>query len=120
MYPPLVFVRSALFVSCLLLHSWSFAQDMWQESQPQNSAAIHIPAQPGASGAQGAYPESFEQQVLQISQEVSGAAQQTRQALEASQAQAAAAQNSAVNRADAFDETKVGVAAKFIPIKPGI
>ena len=36
MYPPLIFVRSALFVSCLLLHSWSFAQTMWQESLPQN------------------------------------------------------------------------------------
>lgn len=52
--------------------------------------------------------QTFEQQVLQISWQVSGAAQQTRQALAASK-----------NPADALDETKVGVAAKFVPVKAG-
>lgn len=74
--------------------------------------------------AQGAYSQSFEQQVQQISRKVSGAALQTRQAMAASQA--AAAQGcgegcgaGAVNPADALDEAKVGVAAKFVSIKPG-
>lgn len=73
--------------------------------------------------AQGAHAQSFEQQVQQISQKVSGAALQTRQAMAASQA--AAAQEcegcgpDAINPADALDETKVGVAAKFVAIKPG-
>ena len=73
--------------------------------------------------AQGAYSQSFEQQVQQISQKLSGAALQTRQAMAASQA--AAVQGcgegcgpGAVNPADALDETKVGVAAKFVAIKP--
>lgn len=45
--------------------------------------------------ARGAHSETFEQQVLQINQQVSGALQQTRQALAASQAQAAALPRSA-------------------------
>lgn len=72
--------------------------------------------------AQGARAQSFEQQVQQISQKLSGAALQTRQAMAASQA--ATVQGcegcgaGAVNPADALDETKVGVAAKFVAIKP--
>ena len=72
--------------------------------------------------AQGARAQSFEQQVQQISQKLSGAALQTRQAMAASQA--AAVQGcgegcgpGAINPADALDETKVGVAAKFVAIK---
>lgn len=71
--------------------------------------------------AHGAHSQSFEQQ---INQRVSGAALQTRQAMAASQA--ATAQGcgegcgaGAVNPADALDETKAGVAAKFVSIKPG-
>lgn len=74
--------------------------------------------------AQGAHSQSFEQEVLQISKEVSGVARWTPQAIAASQA--AAVQEcgegcgpGAMNPADALDETKVGVAAKFVAIKPG-
>ena len=75
--------------------------------------------------AQGAYSQSFEQQVVQISHKVSGASLQTWQAMAASQA--AAVQGcgegcvpGAINPADALDETKVGVAAKFVAIKPSV
>ena len=72
--------------------------------------------------AQGLHSQSFEQQVRQISRRVSGTALQTRQALAASKTQAGCGDgcgSPALNPADALDETKVGIAAKFVALKPG-
>lgn len=66
----------------------------------------------------GASSQTFEQQVFQISQRVSVDAQQMQNLV----AQADAVQRGGVSISkptDALDETKVGVAAKFIAIQPG-
>lgn len=65
----------------------------------------------------GAQAQSFEQQALQISQEVSGAALQARQKARAACGEGCG--SGAINPADALDETKAGLAAKFVAIKPG-
>lgn len=67
--------------------------------------------------AQGARAQSFEQQVPPISERASVGAQQLRRNIAAAHAQQA--NQSAPNPADALDETKVGVAAKFVPVKAG-
>ena len=76
--------------------------------------------------AQGTHALSYEQKVLQIGRMISASARQTRQAASASQAGSAAAREcgegcapGAINPAEALNEAKVGVAAKFVSIKPG-